>query len=154
MKKRHWIIITAILVLLFLPIPTGVYKDGGTRVYSALTYKIVDWNRMTGDTIYDETKIYWFPYNFKSIDGLWYYEEDRAEHIFNATVLDIYDGSVLVSPDSSEKIAGSCDKISFGTRNLPALDITVGSRVVVAYKGCIMESYPAQILATDWELID
>ena len=48
MKKRVVIAVSAILLLaliLFLPIPTGKYDDGGTREYSALTYKIVVWNK-------------------------------------------------------------------------------------------------------------
>ena len=60
MKKKIWIpiVIVALLAILVIPIPTGVYKDGGTREYTALTYKIVDWNRMTGDATYDKTKVY------------------------------------------------------------------------------------------------
>jgi hypothetical protein len=51
MKKKIIVIliIVGILTVLFTPIPSGVYKDGGTRVYSALTYKIVDWNKLTGE---------------------------------------------------------------------------------------------------------
>lgn len=79
MKKRKWLLPFCVVVgiLLFVPIPTGKYKDGGTREYTALTYKIVDWNRLNGDTIYDKTKVYFFPNNFKSIDSLWYMEENR-----------------------------------------------------------------------------
>lgn len=70
MKKRI-IIILAILILV-IPIPTGIAKDGGTRSYTSLTYKIVDWHHFYGDEgeIFDETKIYFFPYNFKSLDEL------------------------------------------------------------------------------------
>ena len=41
MKKKIWIPIAAVILLLilFVPIPTGVCKDGGTREYTALTYK-------------------------------------------------------------------------------------------------------------------
>ena len=47
MKKiKRSIIVILIVLALFLPIPTGLYDDGGTREYSALTYKIVDWNTM------------------------------------------------------------------------------------------------------------
>ena len=55
MKKKIWIIIAiaAVLAILFVPIPTGQYKDGGTREYTALTYKIVNWNRLTEDGTYD-----------------------------------------------------------------------------------------------------
>lgn len=47
MKKKVWIpiVIVVLLAILVIPIPTGVYKDGGTREYTALTYKVVDWNR-------------------------------------------------------------------------------------------------------------
>lgn len=49
MKKKIWIpiVIVALLAILVTPIPTGVYNDGGTREYTALTYKVVDWNRLT-----------------------------------------------------------------------------------------------------------
>ena len=98
MKKKLWIPIGMVvfLAILVIPIPTGPYRDGGTREYTALTYKIVDWNRLTGDSTYDKTKVYFFPYNFKSIDSLWYYEEDEVEHSFVATVLEINGDSVLV----------------------------------------------------------
>ena len=73
MKKKIWIPIVIVLIaVLFIPIPSGVYKDGGTREYTALTYKIVDWNRLTGEGTYNETRVYFFPYNFKSIGDLWY----------------------------------------------------------------------------------
>lgn len=83
MKKKKIIIISVILILLvlFLPIPKGTYKDGGTRDYCALTYRIVVWNTFTEDfdeevskaemKIYHNTSVYWFPDNFKSIDELW-----------------------------------------------------------------------------------
>ena len=101
MKKKIWIpiLVVAVLAILFTPIPTGVYKDGGTREYMSLTYKIVDWNRLTGDTTYDETKVYFFPYNFKSIDSLWYYEEDKVEHSFIATILEINGRRIRISSD-------------------------------------------------------
>lgn len=35
-----------ILLILFIPIPHGTYKDGGTKDYSALTYRVVVWNRI------------------------------------------------------------------------------------------------------------
>lgn len=97
MKKKVWIpvvIAVVLIAILTIPIPSGVYKDGGTREYTALTYKIVDWNRLTGDSIYDKTKVYFFPYNFKSIDSLWYYEEDEIEFSFIATVLEMQSESL------------------------------------------------------------
>lgn len=85
MKKKVWIpiVIVVLLAILVIPIPTGVYKDGGTREYTALTYKVVDWNRLTDDgSTYSATKVYFFPNNFRSIDNLWYKEEPNVEHSF------------------------------------------------------------------------
>ncbi|MDD5924104.1 MAG: hypothetical protein PUC88_04870 [Clostridia bacterium] len=159
MKKKKWIPIVIIIVLvaiLFTPIPTGVYKDGGTRVYSALTYKIVDWNRL-GDInskIYDKTKVYFFPNNFKSLDSLWYYEEDEVEHSFLATVIEINNISALIQPIAESTELSSSDLFAINTADLEPIDAHVGSIVRVIYKGEIMESYPAQINATSWSLSD
>lgn len=80
MAKRLIILGLALLLFLFLPIPIGALNDGGTRIYAALTYKIVKWNRLTSvyvdgnieriDT-YSKTSVYFFPDNFKSVDELW-----------------------------------------------------------------------------------
>lgn len=71
-KKKIFIIVIVLLALLFAPIPTKQYKDGGTKVYSALTYKMIRWNVMLGvDDIYSKTSIYWFPKCLKSVDELW-----------------------------------------------------------------------------------
>ena len=83
MKKKIIIIASLVLILLilFLPIPRGTYKDGGTKDYTALTYRIVVWNRLADPTggdiagggvdIYHKTSVFWFPNNFLSIDELW-----------------------------------------------------------------------------------
>ena len=104
MKKKIWIpiLLVVILAILFVPIPSGTYKDGGTREYTALTYKIVDWNRLTDGNTYDKTKVYFFPYNFKSVGDLWYYEEDDVQYSFNAEILKINGDSVIVEPFSDE----------------------------------------------------
>ena len=142
------------LAILVIPIPTGPYRDGGTREYTALTYKIVDWNRLTGDSTYDKTKVYFFPYNFKSIDSLWYYEEDEVEHSFVATVLEINGDSVLVQPVEDEDELRSSDEIRFNIAELADMDAEIGSVVQVTYTGAIMESYPAQINATGLKISD
>ena len=61
MKKKIWIPIivsVVLLVVLFVPIPTGTLNDGGTTEFSAITYKIVAWNRMTDDGVYEKTRVY------------------------------------------------------------------------------------------------
>ena len=157
MKKKIWLPILAAVVLLavlFVPIPSGTYKDGGTREYAALTYKIVDWNKLTSDGKYDKTKIYFFPNNFKSINELWTYEEDEVEYQFNATILELSDTTALVEPLEDEDERRSSDKISFGLKGLDDIEAKVGSVVEVTYAGGMMESYPAQIKAVSWKLSD
>ena len=157
MRKKIWIpiMIVAVLAILLIPIPTGVYEDGGTRVYSALTYKIVDWNRFsTTDEIYDATRVYFFPNNLKSIDSLWAYEEEKVVHSFIATVLEINGSTVLVEPVENEIERKSSDRISFGIQDLADIDAEVGSVVKVSYTGGIMETYPAQIHAKNWSISD
>ncbi len=114
MKKKVIFTVVAVvlfLAILFAPIPQSPYDDGGTRGYTALTYKIVDWNRMSVDSIYDETKVYWFPDNFKSVDELW--EEYEAENMVHRMVAEVLElgNSVLVKPVDGEEELLSSDKI-------------------------------------------
>ena len=81
-KKRIVIPILLLLLILTVPVPAGQYKDGGTRDYKALAYRIVAWNRLIGEgETYRGTKVYPFPQNLKSIDELWAMTYDRnASH--------------------------------------------------------------------------
>ncbi len=82
-------VVAAILLILFLPIPTGTYRDGGTREYTALTYKIVVWNKRIAETdpdgsagdvhTYHKTSFFRFPNNFKHIDELWEIENAGSD---------------------------------------------------------------------------
>ena len=75
--KKIIAIIIVIIIVIVIPIPTSPMKDGGTRVYCALTYKVVEWHRFYGGDSdgepkqYDKTSVYLFPNNFLSIDELW-----------------------------------------------------------------------------------
>ena len=87
MKKKRWIPLLAAIVLLailFVPIPQGSYDDGGTREWIALTYKIVDWNRLYaiggGESfLYEKTRLYGPADRNKSIGELWETERIFAE---------------------------------------------------------------------------
>jgi hypothetical protein len=91
MKKKiivTTIIMIAVVLVLFLPIPQNSYDDGGTRDYNALTYKIVRWNKImvelddNGKPItntYRKTSVFWYPDNQKSIDELWEIEIANAK---------------------------------------------------------------------------
>lgn len=45
---------------LFFPWSKEVYEDGGTIVYSSLTYKIYIWNKIGGK---NTVEIYYFPFS-------------------------------------------------------------------------------------------
>lgn len=154
MKKRIVLIALGVILLLavlFVPTPVGPYKDGGTKVYSAFTYKLVEWNRIVDGDIHKATKLYWFPDNFKSIDELWVYEEPNVVHKFVATVLELNENSALVEPVEGEWERLSCDKISLNIAQLTPIGARVGSDVEIYYTGGIMESYPAQIHVVGWK---
>ncbi len=77
--------------------------------------------------------------------------KELKEPMFTAEVIEVSDTSVIVMPlESEEEYSGENTRISFGTADLPKLEVAVGDVVKIAYNGVIMESYPAQIDATDW----
>ena len=78
--------------------------------------------------------------------------EGEAE-TFLATVLQVNQFSLLVEPFEGEKERQSSSQISFGTENLNTADVRVGDVVQVSYEGGIMESFPAQIRATEWKVV-
>ena len=152
-KTRLWIAAgVLLLIILFAPIPGSPCKDGGTRAYSALTYKIVKWQRDTGSDVYKATKVYWLPNNFKSIDELWAGEKAHAPHHFTATVLEMEGGHALVQPVEGEMEASVGSAISVDTAALEDIGAQVGSDVEIYYTGNIRETAPAQLQPTRWEM--
>ena len=86
MKKKIWIpiVIVVLFAILVIPIPSGVYKDGGTKEYVALTYKIVKWNHLYDNgEVYDDIEIYLFPLNFKTVNELWERKMDMLPTIID-----------------------------------------------------------------------
>lgn len=162
MKKKLWIpiisvaalLVAAVVVLsvLVIPIPTGAMREGGSREYSALTYKIIDWHRITDDGVYDQTRIYFFPKNFKSSEELWLLEQEKVEQIFTATILELNGTTAIVEPVDGQLELSSSDRFSIGISALENIGAEVGSVVDITYKGGIMESYPAQVNAISWKL--
>lgn len=157
MKKKIIIpiIIIVLLLVLFLPIPSGVYKDGGSRSYTSLTYKIVSWHRIDGaNRIYDETKVYFFPNNFKSIDELWELEKQSIDYpTLKVEIKKIYEDSVMVEVVDNKE-GQPHGQVSFGITELENIAVAIGDIVEVTYTGDVMETYPAQITAVSWKLSD
>ena len=162
MKKKIWIpiVIVVLLFILFLPLPSGKYDDGGSRSYTALTYKIVDWHKVTGvSSVYDDTCIYFFPNNFKSIDELWKMEMKNSDPVgypvlMRAEVVEIYEDLVIAEAIYSSKVGQLSGRVSFGTGNLEDISVSVGDIVEVSYTGEVKETYPMQISAISWRKID
>jgi len=72
MRKKKYLIVFIIIVLLVLLFPIrAVYKDGGTKTYTALLYKIIVWNTIDFNEesgCKTGTEIHLFPNNFHSLD--------------------------------------------------------------------------------------
>lgn len=89
MKKRTKIIITVlivwILLILLVPIPVGTYNDGEAKVYNAIVYRIVKWNKelpyATEDmSNYESVGVYFFGGRYMSIEELWHKESREIEY--------------------------------------------------------------------------
>lgn len=68
---RKWWIALFAAALLLLPIPQSPLRDGGTRVWQALTYRVVHWRRCLPEGIFEKTQIYGFPQNLLPLEQLW-----------------------------------------------------------------------------------
>lgn len=152
MKKKIWIpiVLVAVLAILFVPIPRGVYKDGGTREYTALTYKIIKWNRLTDDGIYKKTRVYLGEDRWQDIDQLWLEESENVEHQFRAIITNIDGSWVNVTPVSGEVEEQDSLDIKFFSDGLPDIDAKVGDTVEIKYRGNVPWTSSPQIKVFDW----
>ena len=83
------------------------------------------------------------------------YKKAEEQYEFVATIIGVYESSILVEPEEGTNERRSSDKISMSiTRTTDGTDdfYVVGNKVKITYNGMIMESYPAQIIATKIEL--
>ena len=154
MKKKIWIPIVVsvvLLAILFVPIPMGSYDDGGTREYIALTYKIVDWNRLNTDGVYEKTRIYFGKDRLKSIDQLWIDESETIEHDFRAIIKEVNGSWVKVEPVEGEPERYHSVEIEFHIDALPKIDVSVGDTVEIKYVGNVSAVSPIRINAIDWK---
>ena len=136
--KKFWIALVVIVIaaVLFVPVPTGVYKDGGTRVYSALTYKIVDWNRITGSGLYARTRVYFLPDNFRSLDALW---DREVEHVGKKLT------ALVTAATETEAVLESVEDGSRYRVSLPGMGEYVGQLLEVTWSGGLLYSDPPLI---------
>ena len=139
--------------------------DGGSGIYYGLGYKVKMEKRILPE--YGPTLLKIDMYLFDmfivgavaetNIDDI---KEDNKKteekYEFVATIIEAYDSSILVEPEEGTNERKSSDKISINiTRPTTGTNdfYIVGNKVKISYNGVIMESYPAQIVATKIELV-
>ena len=145
---------------------TGVTADdGGSGTYYGLGYRVKIEKTISAE--YGPTLVRVEMYMFdKFITGAIAdthndsIDEDEqtiedGQYQFVATIIEAYENSIIVKPEEGTNERKSSDKISIGI-NRPTNgtnDFYVkGNKIKITYNGIIMESYPAQIVATKIEL--
>jgi len=84
-------------------------------------------------------------------------KKDDEQHEFVGTIIEAHDNYIIVEPEENASERKSSDKISIGiTRPTNGTNdfYVKGNKVKITYNGVIMESYPAQIVATKIELAE
>lgn len=84
-------------------------------------------------------------------------KNENEKQSFLACIVGIKGNTMIVTPLENEEINKSADMISFSFENIAASaaqNYLIGQKVKITYTGYIMETYPAQILATAIEIIN
>ena len=79
-------------------------------------------------------------------------QEEAPELSFRGIIIERTKTSVTVEVAEDEDERSSSDLISFSVADLARIGAEVGDTVKVIYTGVIMESYPAQVVATGWSI--
>ena len=77
-----------------------------------------------------------------------------GEYSFKAIILQIDGNTVTVEPLEGEDILRSGDRINFNKSELDDIGATVGTAVNIVYVGGVRESYPGQVTAISWSLLE
>lgn len=149
-----FVAVLGIVALLLIPGEEHLLDDGGSRFRKSALRMEAEWFYYTPSGGQTVSRVYWFPETLKSVTELKNEAHQYLVSRFEATVLEINDTSVLVELDAHYAQYYGSDKISFGIADLEELAVQVGARVEVTFDGEIMESYPAQIKATGWKLVE
>lgn len=73
---------------------------------------------------------------------------------FEGEIIELNESGAIILANEDDPIRSSSDKISISTNGLADIGAEIGDIVKVEYTGVIMEKYPAQVIATDWEIIE
>lgn len=161
MKKFIIPAVVIILLILLFPIPKGTCKDGGTKEFQAILYKIVKWNRMYEDDLcYNSLRIYFGKRAHRSVEELWWEINPKDMPVDGPGGIDPYsepfiDAEVVREDENSflvEYYEGSGDDTFLTRAVIPRKEgdkvcdkVKTGDVIRFYYDGEILETYPMQI---------
>lgn len=175
------VIILAVILGLWISgiIPKQIARISATYQFkkyypkTQMKYENIEWASSFGSYIIqfknEDNKLYgfcvgpkYFPINLgQGIDG---FEEEyrekyenqdtnnKEEYAFYGKIIEANSNYIIVEPNEGENIRKSSDKISINLGKDNDMIYQVGTNVKITYTGEVMESYPAQIKATNIEI--
>ena len=115
--------------------------DFTLRLHEADGYLYVDKKKYNTDELV-ETGPLVFKNHCIQIEGF----SNEAHQVFQAEILEIYDGNYLVKPVEGSWELSSADRIEVPIRNAhPSQEPEIGDVIEIEYSGEILETYPARI---------
>ena len=142
-------------------INTEIMRDGGTKAYLGIGYKIIDFNTQSG---FDEIKVGLWGMRYENyIDEIKAYEAELKQkeeeknsqtnnNIFYAKLLKVVEDYVIVEPFSNEEIKNSYKQISISIDNSSIYK--EGENVRIEFEGEIENGTIAKIKAKSIEQIN
>ena len=117
------------------------YFDFTLRFNEADGYLYVDKTKYNTDELVETGRLV-FKNNSIQIEGF----SNEAHQVFQAEILEIYDGNYLVKPVEGSWELSSADRIEVPTKNAhPSPEPEIGDVIEIEYSGEILETYPARI---------
>lgn len=117
------------------------YFDFTLRFNEADGYLYVDKRKYNTDELVETGRLV-LKNNSIQIEGF----SNEAHQVFQAEILEIYDGNYLVKPVEGSWELSSADRIEVPIRNAhPSPEPEIGDVIEIEYSGEILETYPARI---------
>ena len=117
------------------------YFDFTLRFNEADGYLYVDKRKYNTDELVETGRLV-LKNNSIQIEGF----SNEAHQVFQAEILEIYDGNYLVKPVEGSWELSSADRIEVPIRNAhPSQEPEIGDVIEIEYSGEILETYPARI---------
>ena len=117
------------------------YFDFTLRFNEADGYLYVDKKKYNTDELVETGRLV-FKNHCIQIEGF----SNEAHQVFQAEILEIYDGNYLVKPVEGSWELSSADRIEVPIRNAhPSPEPEIGDVIEIEYSGEILETYPARI---------